>query len=248
MSSQGGDRAALMAVLGCAALLVPAVQLISQTAEMMDRRLAYGTWFAAIAAGSGCANVLRRLPGSRSLVAAMVAVVIGYLGFASWQSASDVFRGWPNSKAFVTALAPVAATSKGLIFVAGQEHIAEYYIRQGADWTRWNSSGLPLRPQRKPTVAYYLRVLRSTNYGLIALFYSTSFTTASLPTDIFTATDPRRTAQEVLDSAGGSSEPGLGALTAALRRDHAYRLVKSGPYDSANSHGTYAVWQKVSSR
>jgi len=246
MASNSDGRAALIAVLGAAALIVPAVQLISQTAALMDIRLAYGIWFAAIAAGFGCANVIRWLPGNgRSLIAATAAVVIGYLGFSSWRSASDVFGGWPNSKSFVAAFAPVEAKSKGLIFAGGQEHVAEYYTRHGADWTRWNSSGLTLSPGRTPTVAYYLKLLHSNDYGLIALFYSTSFTTASLPTDIFTSADAGRTAQDILDSAGGSGEPGLAALTAALRKDHAYRLVKSGPYDAANNHGTYAVWQKV---
>jgi putative flippase GtrA len=249
MASQGTGRAPLIAVLGSAALIVPAAQLISQTAAMMDRRLAYGMWFAAIAGGFGCAKLIQRLPGSgRPLIGAVVGVVIAYLGFTSWQSASDVFHGWPNSKSFVASFAPVAAKSNGLIFVAGQEHVAEYSTTQGADWVRWNTGALLLRPPGKATVAYYLQRLRSTNYGLIALFYPTSFTTSHLPTDIFTAADPDRTAQEVLDSLGGATQPGLGPLTAALREDHAYRLVTSGPYDAANSHGTYAIWQKVSEK
>jgi hypothetical protein len=53
---------------------------------------------------------------------------------------------------------------------------------------------------------------------------------------------------QVLKSAGGPTEPGLGALTAALREDQAYRLVGFGPYGNAKGHGSYAIWRRVTKK
>jgi putative flippase GtrA/GT2 family glycosyltransferase len=244
-SSPGIGQTALVAVLGCAALVVPAVQILSQTAQLIDTRLAYGLWFSAIAIGLGCTKVIRSLPSAgSSLTAAICAVAIGYLGFSSWHSAWDVFRGWPNSKSFIAALAPFEANGNGLMFVAGAEHVAEYYTKQGNDWRRWSTVDLPLDPRNRPTAAYYLRRLRAANYGLIALFYSGSLTKASLVTNVLTSASPG----QALSSAEGPNQPGLVALTEALVQDHAYRLVETGPYNSANDQGTYAIWREVSKK
>jgi len=126
--------------------------------------------------------------------------------------------------------------------------VAQYYSRQGYAWARWNADGLTLDPPVRPTVRYYAAMLRRADYGLVTLFYSTSFTTANLPASILTA--PRSaSSNEVLASAAlSANEPGLAALTIALRRDHAYRLVRSGAYDNATDHGVYLIWRKVTSR
>ena len=57
------ERTALLALLGCTALVVPAAQFHEQTAWSLDKHLAYGIFFAAIAAGYGCSRLIRRLTG-----------------------------------------------------------------------------------------------------------------------------------------------------------------------------------------
>src|SRR6185437_3579181 len=137
----------LVAVLAGAALIVPAVQLLSQSANLLDRRVGYGLWFAAIAAGYGCAKLVRWLPAAgRPLTVAACVIVAGYLGLAAWQSATGVYHGWPNSKAFVASFTRASAQANGLLFAANQEHVAQYYTKAGDDWTRWSSGGLSLDP------------------------------------------------------------------------------------------------------
>ena len=245
----GGGRppqtpAALMGILGGAALIVPLVALLSQSANVLDRRLAFGLWFAAIAAGYGCGQLLRWLPqAGRPLTAAVCMVGAGYLGITAWQSAGDAYRGWPNSSAFITAFNSAARQCDGQIFVVSQEHVAQYYSKQGDEWTRWNSDGLTLDPPGEPTVAAYTAQLHKVNYGLVVLFYSTSFTNSNLPTGILTA-KPGTISHQILGSASSTSEPGLGELTEALRRDKAYKIFRSGPFNNANDHGVFVIWKK----
>lgn len=212
----------LMAVLGGAALIVPIVALASQSTGMLDRRLGYGLWFAAIAAGYGCAKLIRWLPAAgKPVTAAACAVLIGYLGFTAWQSARDVYRGWPDSTSFIVSFSSAAAKSDGLLFAASQDHIAEYYTNAGDDWTRWKVRGLTLNPPVTPTVAYYQGILGQANYGVIALFYTTP---------------------------SSADEPGLNELTRALNQNPAYRPAGHGTYGTANSHGVYRIWLKVAAK
>lgn len=240
--------AALIGILAGAGLIVPLVALLGQSSNALDRRLAFGLWFAAIAAGYGCGQLIRWLPqAGRSLAVAACLVGVGFLGITGWQSASDVYRGWPNADNFISAFQSAAKNSDGQIFVVSQEHVAQYYSKQGDAWPRWNTDGLTLDPPGGPTVAGYTAQLHAVNYGLIVLFYSTSFTNSNLPTGILTA-KPGTIADQVIDSAGPSSEPGLGALTQALQRDHAYKIFRSGPYNNANDHGVFVIWRKQGAR
>ena len=83
VAGSSGDRktAGLMGVLGGAALIVPLLALLTQSTNVLDRRLAFGLWFAAIAAGYGCGQLLRWLPqAGRTLTAAVCLIGVGYLG------------------------------------------------------------------------------------------------------------------------------------------------------------------------
>jgi Dolichyl-phosphate-mannose-protein mannosyltransferase len=247
----GGQAiAGLAGLLGWAALFALIVEMLSQSTASIDSKLVYGLWFTAIAAGYGCSVVLRWLPGAnKPLAVSVCAIAAGYLALSAWQTASGVYRGWPNSTAFIASFSPLAARTKGLLFVAGQEHVAQYYTPQGDDWARWDSDGLSLDPPVKPTASYYRKLLDKGDYGLVTLFYSTSFTTANLPVNALTGGGAHRTANQVLASVGlGANEPGLSALTTALREDRAYRLASSGPYDNGNDHGVYVIWRKMAAR
>src|SRR5262249_19278539 len=81
------------------------------------------------------------------------------------------------------------------------------------------------------------------DYGLVVLFYSTSFTNSNLPTGILTSRSPA-ISHQIIGSASSASEPGLTPLTEGLQRDHAYRIFKSGPYDNANDHRVFVIWRK----
>jgi putative flippase GtrA/glycosyltransferase involved in cell wall biosynthesis len=247
LRTEARQRAGLIAVAGVAAFLVPVAQLYYHTDWSLDKHLAYGIWFASMAVGYGLSKTIRWVhTARRRLAVAFFAVAMTYPAIAGWQAASSAWQGWPNSAAFDAAFQPAAAGSHGLIFVAGQEHIAQYYARKIADWTRWDVD-LPLDPDiATRTVTGYTRRLETARYGLVVLFYSTSFSAANLPGDILTSPQGKKFSGKLLNLVGADSEdPGLPALTVALEHDPAYRLIGTGPYNSAHNHAIFAIWKRV---
>jgi hypothetical protein len=254
-SSETKPRAALLAILCCAALIVPAAQLHDQTAWSIDKHLAYGIWFAVIPAGYGCAELIRLVPGSsRQLGVLCCGVALVYMAVSSWQAAWTRYHAWPNASTFVHDFVPVVTRVGGDIYVPGHErNIAEYYTAQGRDWARWNALPSLDPPGNRATWAsYYSTQLRDVNYGVIVLFYSTSFSSApELPgSDLLPGSGlvaPRNTSQELLRLVGDSTgEPGLTSLTLVLERDKDYQLVAVGPYNNTGNRSIFAIWQKVS--
>jgi hypothetical protein len=229
-------------------------QLRDQTVWSIDKHLAYGIWFAAIPAGYACSRFIRWLPRPREQLAALsCAVALVYPAATGWQSAWERYHAWPNADAFISAFKPVAVDSSGFLFVPALEaNIAEYYTPQSSDWMRW-SAALSLDPASVPQsswVSYYQAQLRAGEYGTIALFYSTSFSSVRLPGSVLLSSG-NRTYKELLGLVGNNSgEPGLPALTQALvAAGSEYRLTSVGPYNTSNisgshDYGIYAIWQK----
>lgn len=249
ISTQTRPRSAMVALFGCATLVVPVAQLHAQTAESLDKHLAYGIWFGAIAAGYGCKTVVRQLPGTGKRLAVFCCVIaLVYPAVSSWEQAWARFHGWANAHQFVASLAPFAARNHGLIYVPWHEaYIAEYYMPLGYDWTRW-STALPLDPVAEPPKqweSYYTAQLRSDNYVAIALFYSTTFASApALPEKLLLPPDRSGTNLELPLVGEDAREPGLPALTLALENDPEYYRAAVGRYDSASQNGIYAIWEK----
>jgi hypothetical protein len=250
-STESRSRIGLLALLGAAAFIVPAAQLHDQTAWSLDKHLAYGIWFAAIAAGYGCDQLIRWFPGdSRQLAVVCCLIALAYTGGHSWQSAWERYHSWPNAGAFISDFNPVAAQSQGRIYVPGHEaNIAQYYTAEGLEWTRWDAT-LTLDPPpaaRDDWELYYTIRLNGGNYGVIALFYPTTFSSApGLSKNLLLSPPGRSTDQELLRLVGTiSGEPGLPALTLALEADPDYRFVSAGSYSSTHDYGIYAIWQRI---
>ncbi len=245
------QRTALLALLGCTALVVPVAQFHEQTAWSLDKHLAYGIWFAAIAAGYGCSRLIRKLTRvGRKLAASCCVIALIYPVATSLTAAWNVYHAWPNASSFITEFAPIAAESRGSIYISetGPENIAEYYTPQGRDPGRW-STALSLNPvaiSQKNWEASYAKQLRDSNYGVIVLFYATTFSSIpNLPGNLLVSPPRNSTDQEILRLEGDNpGEPGLPALTLAIENDPAYGPAVKGLYNSASENGVYAIWRK----
>jgi putative flippase GtrA/GT2 family glycosyltransferase len=251
-------RAWLLVLLGGAVFVVPLAQLQEHTAWSLDKHLAYGLWFAVIAAGYGISKLSQTVFTRHRLLAVCCCVIaLAYPAVTSWQTAWAIFHSWPDSSAFVAAFRRAADQSRGPFFVPGDQ-VAEYYTTQGNDWTRWDDADLSLDPvgvKRSQWSAYYAAHLRSDHFGVIALFYVTSFTSnVRTPESILLSPRGRQQRDELLDIvAANSGEPGLAELTQAVEKDPGYRLAAVGPYDSGvsyngYSYGLYAIWRQEAPR
>jgi hypothetical protein len=242
---------ALLALLAATVFVVPAAQFHEQTAWSLDKHLAYGIWFAAMAAGYGCSRLICRLPGlGRNLAWLFCLIALVYPTANSWNSAWRVYHAWPNARSYIAAIAPIEDQTNGLIDIAGTgpENVAEYYTSQGRGWTRWSTalSLDPVRIQRGTWKSYYTTQLRSGKFEVIALFYSTTFSSApDLSGRFLLSPGHTGTDKELLNLVGDNSgEPGLITLTLAVENDPDYRLAAAGPYDSATENGVYVIWEK----
>jgi hypothetical protein len=250
----------LISLLSCATFVVPVAQAHDATAVSMDKHLAYGLWFGAIAGGYGFSRLIRSVSTkrrSRFLVVLCCAIAITYPVVDGWEKAWNVYHSWPNATSFIDAFKPIVERSEGPLFVSAaqghEDHIAEYYVPQGEDWSRWDNPGLELDPantRQSSMDSYYVQQLRKHQYGVIALFYQTTLSNAKLSSNIILSPHSNRTHDELLGLVGTNShEPGLAALTRALEKDSQYQLAAVGPYDIRISftgyyYGLYAIWQR----
>jgi putative flippase GtrA len=244
------NHAALLG--GLCLVIFAAMQLHDQTPWTIDGHLAYGIWFAAIAAGYACGKLIHWFPGSRrQLMAVCCAAALAYPAVTSWQSAWQRYHAWPDAGSFIGALQPLAAQTTRLIYVPAHEaNIAQYYTQQGNDWTRWSGKLLAGSAGAAPPAseAYYRAQLRSRKYGLIVLFYSTTFSAGGLPSPMLLSQQASTMNRDLLGLVGGNSrEQGLTALTRALAADPEYQAIE-GPYNTSNISGThdygiYVIWK-----
>jgi hypothetical protein len=231
-------NAGLMSLLACSGFAIPIAQIHDQTAQSLAKHLAYGVWFAVIAAGYGCNKIIHWLPSARRwAVALSCALALVFPAVNGWISAWDLYHEWANARSFVAALRPVVAGTDGLIYAGTQSHIGEYYTPQGQEWRRW-------------TGAISLGQLRSGRFGVIALFYPASSSVTDVPTSVLlSAKDGEGYRRLLVTASDSSNNSSLAALTLALEKDSAYRLVAVGPYNSGVSvnryaYGMFAIWSR----
>jgi hypothetical protein len=263
------QQALLLALLGCAVFVAPVAQFHYGTAWSADKHVAYGFWFASMAAGYACAKLIAWPARARPrLVAVGCIIALLYPAVYGFQEAWQRYHLWQNSAAFIDALRPILAKAPqnrqcrprrgppgDCIYVPGHEtNIAEYYLPQGRDWSRWSAAlaldprGLPVPKPRSQWPSYYANVIQ--RYSVLTLFYNTSFTSGNglLAEPLARGTIRRR---DLLNLVGESSnEAGVPVLTRVLENSRHYRLEAWGPYNINNlngthSYGIFAIWMRV---
>ena len=230
--SDGTVRTWLLAVLAAAALLGPLEQARLHTTASLDKHVAVGAWFAAIAAGYAIDKVVAAVPAGTTRVVTTWAVVVA-LAFPISLGATQSLRlstSWPESGSFVAILRPLVERSAAPVLVEDPS-IAEYYLGVRSQWTRWSStrnivlpSGLSTGGPSKATgvvgpgnAGTFGAKIASGYFGLIALnFADTTLLDRELRADI--------------------------VASGHYRKD--VFVVPYGPQPGTDVFSTYIIWQR----
>jgi dolichyl-phosphate-mannose-protein mannosyltransferase len=223
-------RSWLPLLAAVALILVPAEQASVHTVASLNKHIAMGAWFAAIAAGyaldwfisSATAGRVRAITFGACVVALALPAEIG-AGQAS-TFASD----WPNSSSFIAILRPLVSHGNGRLLVEDPS-IAAYYLAAGADWERWSGTRNIVLPSGKSTggPSQSAGVVGQGNAGVYAEFIQEGyFSLVALNFADTTALDL--------------------SIRHDLKRNRHYRIIRVVPYGPA--HGTYIIWRYESGR
>ena len=210
------DRLLIWLAAG-AALLVPLSQARIHTTTSLDKHLAFGAWFAAIAAGYAVDRLISWAQPHRAsrawwrpatwIAPAACVLLLAVPARIGIIQAPALFRTWPNSAALISTLSRLVPRTAGPVLT---EHpsLPEYYLAQGAQWDRWSSThsirllnGHSIDPRNGSSLApqVYTNLIRTGFFSLVILDFGPS---ASLDA----------------------------ALTQALQRNYHYHLVAAVPY------------------
>jgi 4-amino-4-deoxy-L-arabinose transferase-like glycosyltransferase len=122
--AQNGRARLLSAVLVAAALLAPIEQARLHQGTSLQKHVAFGAWFAAIAAGLVLGDALRRSKYAHWRLPAAALAAVGALGILA---APVLYGAWPDSRPAVNAIARAAARSPGEV-LSEQGVVADYYL------------------------------------------------------------------------------------------------------------------------
>ena len=219
----------LLTLVTAAALLVPAEQASLHTTASLNKHVALGAWFAAIAAGYAVDKFVAAAPaGNKRAVTAGACVVALSFPVSLGADQSWVFAtSWPNSSAFMAILRPLADDSTGHLLVEDPT-LAEYYLPAGTQWMRWSSTRNIILPGGTPTggPSAQAGVVGDGNAGTFAAYIAEGY--FSLVALNFSDTAP-------LDK----------SIAADLHRNPHYHSVQIVPYGAGPAGpalGTYKIY------
>jgi hypothetical protein len=249
---------ALLGFCALAAFMVPAEQARLETATSLDKHLALGAWFAAIAAGYALSQLTSSFRWSRMVALACASAAIAFPAVNGWSSAFQVYHLWPNAGAYITAMRPLVAKNNGNLLVVQYSSTTEYYLGNDSDWERWIS--LSLDPSYAATtsarwISYYRARVASTSPQLVAIPFYIAFTSQNAGELLLTnltnslkngkQAEVRKVLLQIAAADVSSAEPGLYDLASVIATDAAYRVEMVAPYNSHIASGVFVVWKHV---
>jgi len=219
----------LLAVLAVAALLGPLEQARLHTLASLNKHMALGAWFAAIAAGYAADRFIAAAPAGRAqglAAGALIAALIFPASLGARQS-HQFATAWPNATSFIGIFGPLADHGNGRLLVETAS-IARYYLPSGRQWQRWSSTRNIVRPSGANTGGPARRagVTGPGNRGVFAAYITHGyFSYVALNYTDTTALDYQ--------------------ITKDLNGSGHYRIVAVIPYGTEHSpRGTYVVWRR----
>ena len=219
----------LLTLMAAAALLVPAEQASLHTFASLNKHVALGAWFAAIAAGYAVDRFVAAAPaGNRRAVTAGACVVALSFPVSLGAGQSWVFAtSWPNSSAFIAILRPLADNGTGHLLVEDPT-LAEYYLPAGTQWMRWSSTRNIILPGGIPTGG------PSEQAGVVGAGNAGTFA-AKIAAGYFSLVALNFSDTAALDK----------SIAADLKRNHHYQFVQIVPYGAGPAGpeiGTYKIY------
>ena len=204
----------ICATLAGAVSLAPIEQARIHTQTSLDKHVAFGAWFGAIAVGYVLAHAVET---SKYMGWRIPVGTIGLLALMGIPQASSFYSSWPNAAAVIAAMQRLVATEPGAPVFAEQGPLVDYYLdlppRQltsTADVFRyWD----PPRYMGVSGAAAYLPAIRNHYFSVIELDFS------------FSGRD--QVDQEVLS---------------ALRKARGYHLVATIPWTDRFGSSDFDVW------
>jgi len=161
--------------LAVAVVLAPLEQARIHTQTSLDKHVAFGAWFGAMAVGYVLA---RAVETSKYLGWRIPVATIGLIALMGIPQASSFYSSWPNAAAFIAAIQRLVAAEPRAPILAEQGPLVDYYLdlpRQqltnnvGAFWY-WD----PLRNQAVGGTAAYLEAIRYHYFSVVELDFSFS--------------------------------------------------------------------------
>jgi hypothetical protein len=229
-SQQGWVRTCLLAVLAAAAVLGPLEQARLHTLASLNKHVALGAWFAAIAAGFAVDRFLVAAPvgSSRALtIGACIVALVFPVALGASQS-ETLSTNWPNASSFIAVFRPLADHGNGHLLVEDAS-IARYYLPVGSQWQRWSSTRNIVLPSGASTggPSSTAGVTGAGNAGVFAEFITHGyFSYVALNYADTTALDRQ--------------------ITADLHDNPHYQITGVVPYGtevSPSGQGTYIIWR-----
>jgi 4-amino-4-deoxy-L-arabinose transferase-like glycosyltransferase len=234
---------ALLAVLFGASLLVPLQQARINAATNIDKHLACGAWFAAIAGAWGIATVVRvSWPKRYILGATACAAALAVPADSGWSQANANFKSWSTATSLAAAVKAVTPANGPIL--AFDAPVAEYYSGPLAtDWQRWtnlntnkvvgqNDSADQLAIPHLVTTGYYSEIILTFALQTGSLPIIQALPSHNKPLD--QDQDFVRTLVQ--------NYPIEYATLLAVEGNPAYRIAATGSYNASYKPGAYVIW------
>jgi hypothetical protein len=219
-----------LTLLAAAALLVPIEQASLHTTASLNKHIALGAWFAAIAAGYAVDKFIAAAPaGNMRAITGGACVIALSFPISLGASQSHMFStSWPNSAAFIAIFGPLADHETGHLLVEDPS-IAEYYLHVGSQWKQWSSTRNIILPSGAPTggPSGNAGVVGPGNAGTFALHINEHY--FSLIALNFSDTV--------------SLDKNIAADLKRLSHYHIIQIVPYGAGPSGPTPGTYVIWR-----
>ncbi len=205
----------ICATLAGAVVLAPLEQARIHTQTSLDKHVAFGAWFGAMAVGFVLA---RAVETSKYMGWRIPVATVGLIALMGIPQASSFYASWPNAAAFIAAVQRLVAAEPRAPILAEQGPLVDYYLELPARQLTNNAGAFwywdPQRNQEVEGTVAYQEAIRYHYFSVIELDFSFS-----------------------------SREPVDQELQAALRTAGGYRLVATIPWTDRFGRAAFELWE-----